>query len=339
MLRWFVYAEKIHIFWMNLLIIVLYLLYTKSDIFFALVSLFLIGIAILFPKLKYISFLLQIGVYLIDVNTWIWFSCYFYFLSYFPFIAVVFVPSQYVLYGVHIVMFLVYHYFNRYYDEIKTISLQRDELKSEILLLQQVQKKMFVENKESQLHAILNERNRISCEIHDHSGHIIASTIMQLSALKVQTKDEDLKNTYQLIQEKLQLAMKNIRSVLHNELILDNLKLEITKISQSFPQIDTTLSILCNSELKGKVISQISAITKEAYTNVIKHSNATKVCIQINENDQFLFYEFKDNGTNKKPNSVGIGLYSMRLRAESINAQLTITPDYTIHMRIRKDAL
>jgi signal transduction histidine kinase len=68
-------------------------------------------------------------------------------------------------------------------------------------------------------------------------------------------------------------------------------------------------------------------IASEALHNVVRHANATQcwLCLQIHENQITL--SITDNGTSPPDHyTAGIGLHSMRERAEELSGTLTIQP-------------
>lgn len=121
-----------------------------------------------------------------------------------------------------------------------------------------------------------------------------------------------------------------------NEIIVNTIEHELNKIAHTYPTLESTIKITLNHELDRTIINHISAITKEAYTNCIKYANATAVHITMFESLNYYLFTFKDNGKNKTKNKFGIGLYSMQVRANKLNAKLTITDNYDIHLRIPK---
>ena len=64
--------------------------------------------------------------------------------------------------------------------------------------------------------ATLRERNRIAREIHDHVGHMLSRSILQIGALATIHKEEPLHEQLGQVNDTLNLAMTNIRESVHD---------------------------------------------------------------------------------------------------------------------------
>ena len=82
------------------------------------------------------------------------------------------------------------------------------------------------------------------------------------------------------------------------------------------------------SSLEQKLKYTFITIIKEAFANIIKHSNATKVDIYLNEHPAFYQLIVKDNGSNiTYNNNNGIGLQNIKDRVTALNGSLNISVD------------
>ncbi len=81
-------------------------------------------------------------------------------------------------------------------------------------------------------------------------------------------------------------------------------------------------------------------IFKEAIHNIVKHSMATQVIIQLMEQEGYLLLTIKDNGPGDHANASGSGqgLRNMKMRAKEINADLSITAmqGYRVHLKFKR---
>ena len=158
-----------------------------------------------------------------------------------------------------------------------------------------LQRKILLEKQDEETHnATLNERNRIAREIHDNVGHQLSSAILQLGALRI--VDSESKPLITL-EKTLNLAMDNIRQSVHNlyDTSID-LYLQLKMLTEDFKFCDIVLEYnveeIYNSQIKYAII----AIVKEALSNIIKHSNATKVDVSMIEHPAFYQLIIYDNG-------------------------------------------
>lgn len=173
--------------------------------------------------------------------------------------------------------------------------------------------------------ATLNERNRIAREIHDNVGHLLSSSILQLSAVIAVTKDEEVKKRLDTVRETLDGGMISIRKSIHN-LHDDSVDLgaEINRLLSDFTFCKAILTYETNSKMSAKMKYSIIAIIKEAMSNVIKHSNATEMHIKLFEHPSFYQLIIYDNGTKKTDikASLGMGLENIKQRVTSLSGNV-----------------
>lgn len=183
--------------------------------------------------------------------------------------------------------------------------------------------------------ATLHERNRIAREIHDHVGHMLSRSILQLGALVTIHKEEPLNEQLCQVNETLNQAMTNIRESvhdLHDESI--DLRQAITEATRVLrDKYDVTIDFDMTPAVPRNVKYCIISIIKEAVSNIIKHSNADRILFILREHPGFYQLAIEDNGSNLPSSSEkfmgkgGIGLNNMRERAEALNGILRITTD------------
>ncbi len=222
----------------------------------------------------------------------------------------------------------------------KEYILLRDSSKEFLMNLEQKNKDLM-EKQDYEINiATLNERNRIAREIHDNLGHSLSSSILQIGALMSISKDETIKNHLNTLKTTLSSGMDNIRNSIHNmhdEYV--DLENEINNITKDFTFCDISVNydVKSNPDKKYKVC--FISIIKESLSNVIKHSNATKVDISIREHPALYQLIIKDNGIKKNTiNTDGIGLKNMIYRINSLGGIININNEngYCIFISIPK---
>ena len=184
--------------------------------------------------------------------------------------------------------------------------------------------------------ARLKERNRIAREIHDNVGHQITRVIVQMQALKIINKDENVGKQLDSVSETLDLAMTGIRRSVH-ELHDDSIDLAIgiNDIAKTLPERFTTdVSTSIESPADNSTKTAILGIIKEAVTNIAKHSDGDKVRIEVVENISFWRVNVHDNGVcPQKEYSLssvetsdghGIGLSNIFDRASGMGGRCSI---------------
>lgn len=218
---------------------------------------------------------------------------------------------------------------------------QRDASK-ELSLLQEERNQSLLENQDYEINvATLNERNRISKEIHDNIGHILSRALLQIGALLMVSSDETEKEGLKDLKSSLSQGMDSIRSSIHNmydESIDLYTSIETLTKDFTFCPVNFEYDIRSTPDIKLKYA--LIAITKEALSNIIKHSNASKVRISLLEHPAMYQLIISDNGhiseerliklkaLDKSQNYFdGMGLQNMMDRVRGFQGIMNITAD------------
>jgi signal transduction histidine kinase/ligand-binding sensor domain-containing protein len=184
--------------------------------------------------------------------------------------------------------------------------------------------------------AVEQERTRIAMEMHDDLGSGLTAIRYLAGSLSAQASSatQDKANKIARSAKSLVDSMNDIIWTMKsdNNTIVDVLayirkqvaeQLESADIKYSFDFSENNSHLKLSSEQKRNLL----LISKEAIHNIIKHSNATKVWVIVQLNDNSLVLIIKDNGKGfdpEKTTQFGNGLGSMRRRAQEVNAQLSV---------------
>jgi signal transduction histidine kinase len=210
-----------------------------------------------------------------------------------------------------------------------------EERKSRVELIvaheQLQQYAMKIENQSA-----LQERNRIAREIHDSLGHTLTAQSIQLDSVSLLLKSNDLEQATTFLSEAKQLckqALQEVRqsvSTLRNHSSqrksLETVVRELTQEFQTTTAIVPTVQIQINCAIAPEIVSAIYRILQEALTNIIRHSQATGVTVQVFTQNLTLHLLILDNGKGFDPeqNQTGFGLQGMRERTASFGGQFTL---------------
>jgi PAS domain S-box-containing protein len=186
--------------------------------------------------------------------------------------------------------------------------------------------------------AITQERVRLSRELHD-------SVVQLLYSIKLFAKSG--KNAYHLgdeaevqhclteLGDSAQQALKEMRLLVYelraSALETDGLTVALQHRLDAVEQrvgVMARLQVNQAAKLPPQVEKEFYHIAIEALNNTLKHAQATTVTINIECNTQEIKLEIMDNGLGFALNGLehqgGMGLLSMRERAERLGGQLTI---------------
>lgn len=217
-------------------------------------------------------------------------------------------------------------------DNTKEISMQLEKQNEELL-----------EKNDYEINlATLTERNRIARYIHDNVGHLLSRSILQVGALQAVNRDLKTKEELQLIKTTLSEAMDSIRRNVHNlheESI--NLKTEIQRLLDRFSFCKTRFDYDIESSPEKNLKNCFISVTKEALSNIIKHSNATEVHIRLSEHPALYQLIIHDNGSNcsyNNENGIGIRNISDRVAAIGGNVNISTEKGFRIFISVQKNS-
>lgn len=205
----------------------------------------------------------------------------------------------------------------------------RDKSKEMSILFEQKNKELMQKQDYEINLATLNERNRIARDIHDNVGHLLSRSMLQIGAFMTTCKDEETKENLAEVKDTLSNAMDSIRNSVHDlhEKSID-LFTEIEKLIKNFEFCPIKLEYDIQSAIDIKLKYCIITVIKEALSNIMKHSNATKAVIIFREHPALFQLVIQDNGKNIRYNADdGIGLKNIQGRVTAFRGNLNISVD------------
>lgn len=248
-------------------------------------------------------------------------------------------------------LYLYFVYIYIYKEDLSKVNIQKiyDRLKvsEDKLKKSNSDLEIYIDSLEEL--TILKERNRISREIHDSVGHALSTTIIQLGAIEnLVSFDNDLKELVHELREFVKKSLKEVRNAIttlkpekyENYENLFKIK-ELIKNFSKMTNIDVKMTV-SKYTWKLSSIQSISLyrIIQEALSNCVKHSNATKVQIFLNFNNNNLIINIKDNGLGCKNINKGNGLKSITERINELNGQVkfnSLNDGFIIHASFPKN--
>lgn len=220
----------------------------------------------------------------------------------------------------------------------------------ELSFVQEEKNKSILENQDYQIEtATLNERNRISKEIHDHIGHLLSRSLIQIGALLTISKEEPVKEGLTDLKVSISEGMDSVRASIHNmhdESIDLNWNIDKLVRDFTFAPIHYEYRLHFAPPLKLKYC--FIAITKESLANIEKHGKGvSNVFLSIDETDSDYLLNIKDNGIIPEKTTFmirksqsrmeypeGLGLQSMSDRVKSFNGRLQIFTENGFEIQI-----
>ncbi|OAB34710.1 histidine kinase [Paenibacillus macquariensis subsp. macquariensis] len=178
---------------------------------------------------------------------------------------------------------------------------------------------------------ILEERNRLSKDLHDTIGHSNTSIIMGLETLRLElptTAGQDKLDSL------LQLARKSIdeiRGYVHQmESPQDRLPLveSLQQLIEEF-QVNSNINVRFRSFGEESVLPRQAEMTfyrclQESLTNAVRHGQATEISVSLQFELRQTRLEVQDNGRGAEHLQEGFGLKAMKERAYNLQGQISV---------------
>lgn len=170
------------------------------------------------------------------------------------------------------------------------------------------------------------ERKRLARELHDGVSNQLLAVQMQLN------NNGSREQAMQLLSESREQVRRVSHELMPPEFTHSTLPEIIADYAESMNK-SSTPEITCHVTLQNADWASLSAeqaleiyrIIQEAVTNAIKHSGATSIAIGLLKRDNNYSVVISDDGTaNIKTDNEGIGIRTMRQRAEDIGAKLEL---------------
>lgn len=184
-----------------------------------------------------------------------------------------------------------------------------------------------------------DERRRLARELHDNLGQLITGINVQTYMLTRQKDNPDyIAQACAVIQQQREAVQNGVKE-LTNQLypvFLQKLGL-IPSLEQLVQTWQSIHNVAAEWRSETEHIEQdltrdthIYRITQEVLNNIAKHAEATKVWVNLTENEKGVTLRIQDNGKGMNipsPESSGLGLDSIRERAAILGAALSLTSD------------
>jgi signal transduction histidine kinase len=187
--------------------------------------------------------------------------------------------------------------------------------------------------------AILNERLRISGELHDEVGATLSGIAMYSHLAKEQIKTDqstEIEKSLNIMQQSSGEMVNKLNDIVW---LINPEQDSLQKLIERLEEYATNMAVIKNMQVKVIVPEKIAAINlpveyrrniylfcKEAINNAVKYSNGSLLELIIKETEGKLEFSVSDNGKGFDAVMVrrGNGLENMQKRADEIGAKLIL---------------
>ncbi len=179
------------------------------------------------------------------------------------------------------------------------------------------------------------ERRRISRELHDDTGQVLITLKYTLADL-LNELSPDQGVSYEKVSDSIKAvdeAMTSIRSIAHSlrPSLLDvgGLNVSLKDFCQDInhcTKIEINYIGMELDNLPDEIAITLYRYVQEAFTNILKHSQATRVSVKLKFIHQRIILSVSDNGIGIRDHqdTTGIGLIGLRERIDSLGGKLQI---------------
>lgn len=208
-----------------------------------------------------------------------------------------------------------------YYNQQQQRNLTRERIEQEKL-----RTRAMIEAEEK-------ERIRIARELHDGVGQLLAAARINMSILaESEPEDKGLQNAYGLVDD----AIREVRSVSHSMMPDALLKYGLVRaIRELIEKISSAAALKINFQEGGwnerwdeSSESVLYRVFQELLGNILKHSGATTVNVDLHKFEDEISLIVEDDGKGFDPKNVaenaGIGLRNMRSRVEFLGGNMMV---------------
>lgn len=169
------------------------------------------------------------------------------------------------------------------------------------------------------------ERRRISKDLHDSLGQMLAALKINFQHIKTENEDQ-LSKTKSLLDDTIK-EMRNIsHSMMPETLVKFGLDKALVDLASRTSTPSTKVVVIADNWNDWNKTNEyvLFRVIQELINNSLKHANCSEIRIELNRFDDEINLLYEDNGIgfNMSNASDGIGLQNMKLRIQSIQGQM-----------------
>jgi signal transduction histidine kinase len=178
----------------------------------------------------------------------------------------------------------------------------------------------------------LEERSRLSREIHDTLGHKLTGTLMQVEAtIRVMEGDPDTgRQLLQAVRDNLNQGVETLRQTVRNMKPGDYAG-RILSIRQMLTDFANSTGIEIGFSVSGNPFKLMPSAditlyrnAQEAVTNAVRHGNSKHIQVELAFLEKEVVLTVQDDGTGCQSMKKGMGISGMEERVELLGGRLEI---------------
>jgi len=180
---------------------------------------------------------------------------------------------------------------------------------------------------------LLEERNRMSKELHDTLGHSFISLILSLDAsiALMDSKPAEAKDRLIRLRALAEKNLDDMRNIVHEmgEEEESSLIRQVESLAARFREhtgMPLTVSLPgTERSIRFEVRQTILRVIQESFTNAIKHGKASQLDLELKFSESDLHLSVRNNGNPIDKLNYGFGLTTMKQRVERLGGRLQLS--------------
>jgi signal transduction histidine kinase len=180
--------------------------------------------------------------------------------------------------------------------------------------------------------AVLEDRDRIARDLHDHVIQRLFATGLTLQSLAGGMQDLERSHRMTGIVEDIDDTIRQIRNAifqLRSDTVPIGLRsavLNVVSSTRVLLPFEPTLRFVgpVDTVADGALVRDVEAVVREGVTNAAKHANATALVIEVRTEGHALDIEISDNGIGYRSGARHSGLSNLDRRARDLGGLLSV---------------
>ncbi|MFP3388448.1 response regulator [Brevibacillus sp. SIMBA_040] len=178
---------------------------------------------------------------------------------------------------------------------------------------------------------LLEERNRLSKDLHDTMGHSYTSIIMGLETLRPDVASQEGEHKLDSLLQLARRSMEEVRGYLHQmespqeTLPLVHTLRQVAEEFQTHAKVNVRFRAIGEEYLVGKQVKMtLFRCLQESLTNAVRHGQATDIVVSLHFEPQQTRLEVQDNGYGVENWKDGFGITAMKERAAHLQGRVSV---------------
>ncbi|OPH53480.1 histidine kinase [Paenibacillus ferrarius] len=178
---------------------------------------------------------------------------------------------------------------------------------------------------------LLEERNRLSKDLHDTMGHSFTSIMMGLETLRSEVKTPEGEHKVGALLTLTRNSLEEVRRYLHQV----GAPQDTLPLIQSLGKLVDEFQALSKVKVRIRTFGETYSVSKqtqmtlyrclqESLTNAVRHGQASDIMVNLHYEEKQIRLEVQDNGLGKEDLQAGFGVSAMKERASNLQGQVHI---------------